>query len=177
MITAPARVQAYLLARDVAQRVVQHFNALLGEPPVRGDIHLGLYLPGIEEVGVVYLQDEPCIRDGLVLLVHGVGDGVEELLFRGVVLVPQPVIDASGRDSRQEWFRIANIVQGGLEARDVALHKFCSHVRDRANTEELPVPGPPYCEPARRVEVPRESEPVPSGYLLRLRPLSGPERA
>ena len=47
---------------------------------VVGDAHVGEHLPAVRQVRVVDLQDEAGVGDRLVLLVHRVGDGEEELL-------------------------------------------------------------------------------------------------
>lgn len=44
---APAAVQRHFLARDVAQRVVEHRDAQLGVVAVFRDGHVGVHLPGI----------------------------------------------------------------------------------------------------------------------------------
>ncbi len=89
---------------DVAEGVVEGVDAQLGVLAVGGDVHLGVDLPGICEIGVVDLEDEAGVDDGLVFLAHGVGDGENVFLVRLVVLVDQPVLDRAGGDGGHEAF-------------------------------------------------------------------------
>ena len=90
---APARVEADRLLGNVAQPVVQRLDAQLRVLAIVVDAHLRVHLPAVGQVRVVDLQHEAGVGDELVLLVHDVGDGEQELLVGRVVLVPQPVLD------------------------------------------------------------------------------------
>ncbi len=102
VVAAPADVEPDAVLRDVAQGVVQRVDAHLGVLVVVGSAHLREHLPAVAQVRVVDLEDEAGIDDRLVLLRHGVSDGVHELLVRLVVLVRHPVLDRPRRHRGQE---------------------------------------------------------------------------
>ena len=82
------------------------------------DAHVGEHLPAVGQVRIVDLEVQAGVGDGLVLLVHGVGDGEQELLVGRVVLVAQPVLDGAGRDRGQEALDV-QALQRGLQVGDV----------------------------------------------------------
>src|SRR5688572_25164599 len=90
-------------------------------------------LPAVREAWVVKLDDEAGVRNRLVLLVHGVGDGVEELLLVVVVVVAQPVLNGAGGQGRDE--ALIDVVGGhaGLEVLHVAGGVGLALVGERAN--------------------------------------------
>jgi hypothetical protein len=100
----PADVQPHLRFGNAAQRVVQCVDPQGRIPPVGRDVHLAMDLPAVGQVGIVDLQQDAGVRNRHVLLTHCVGNGEEERLVRGVVLVPEPVLDGAGATAeRNGW--------------------------------------------------------------------------
>ena len=175
VVAAPTDVQADRLPRDVAQRVVERVDAHLGELAVLRNAQLRVYLPPVQQVWVVYLEDEPCVCDGFVLLVHGVGDRVDEGFLVGVVLVPEPVLDAARRHGGEERLLLRHPLERALEVGDVGLDALAAHVGQRPRAEQLAVARAADGEADARLEVLRKLEPVAARDLLWLRALTGPE--
>src|SRR5688572_17743052 len=90
-------------------------------------------LPAVREAWVVELDNEAGVRNRLVLLVHGIGDGVEELLLVVVVVIAQPVLDGAGGEGGNE--ALIDIVGGhaGLEVLHVAGGVGLALVGERTN--------------------------------------------
>ena len=84
---APAHVESDLLFGYIAQCVVERLHAQRGVAPIVVDAHVGEHLPAVGQVRIVDLEVEAGVGDGAVLLVHGVGDGEQELF----------VVSCSGR--------------------------------------------------------------------------------
>ena len=117
VVAAPAHVEPDLLARDIAQGMVERVEAHLGEAPVGRHVHLRVQLPGVGQVGIVDLQQEPSVGDRLLLVVHGIGDGVDERLVVGVVVVDQPMLNGARGDGGQEGLDVGNAFEGGPKVR------------------------------------------------------------
>ncbi len=84
----PAQVETNLVLGEVAQGVVERVHADLGEGQVVLHSGLGVDLvPGFRDGGVVDLDGQAGIDNGLVLLAHGVRAGVDEFFIGRVVLV------------------------------------------------------------------------------------------
>ena len=130
-------MEADALFRDVSEGVVQRVDAELRELAVRGNVHVRVNLPGVRQVRVVYLQEEACVDDDLVLDGQGIGDGEEELFLRGVVLVLEPVLHGAGGDGGQVDFRRGCSLKAGAEVVDVRLHVGVTDVADGADAHRL----------------------------------------
>ena len=83
------------------------------------DAHLGEHLPAVRQVRIVDLQVQAGVGDGLVLVVQRVGQGEQELLVGGVVLVVEPVLDGARRDGGQEALRRPAPSSAALHVGDV----------------------------------------------------------
>src|SRR4030095_4531373 len=86
VIAPPTHVKAYPVYRQVSQAMVEGVDAQLLIPPVLRHAHLKIHLPGVGEIRIVDLEDETGADDGLVFLVHGIGEGDEISLVGRVVL-------------------------------------------------------------------------------------------
>src|SRR6202040_724422 len=71
------------------------------------------HVPGGGDAGIVNLQDEARLDDRLVLVAHGVGEGVDEFLVGLVVLVIDEMVEPSRRERGDE-----SLVDGDARARD-----------------------------------------------------------
>src|SRR5438067_510999 len=139
-VDAVARGPADAIARQPAQRMVERLHAHFGPATDLIDAELG---PGHvvgRQVGIVDLHEESRIDDGLVLLVHRLGDRGEVFLLGLVVGVPLPVLDARGRDRRDEGFPGAASGQARLEVLDIGLDVLRARVDDRARAHHVQRP-------------------------------------
>ena len=101
---APAQVVAHLLLRDAFERVVQRFDADLAALAERLQPHLHAdAVPKRRQPGVVHLEDDASVGDGSVLYGERFGEGVEVLLFRGVVVVAAVDLQARGGRRGEEY--------------------------------------------------------------------------
>jgi hypothetical protein len=144
---APADVVADAILGDPAQRVVEGAHAQLRPGAV---VLVALTLREhrvalVHEHGVVDLEQEPRVRDRLVLLVQGVREPVDECLLVRVVLVLEPV-RTRRRDDRQKRLGLIGAVldQRRLEIGDVALdgravvfQRACADPLDRRHRGDL----------------------------------------
>ena len=99
---AVAEVVADAVLGDAAQGVVERLDAQLGPLAIGLRALRHEVVVGVGEHGVVDLEDEAGLRDGEVLVAQGVGEGVDVLLFRLVVVVDAVEGGAGRRDDRQE---------------------------------------------------------------------------
>ena len=77
---------------QAAQRMIERFDPDHRELLVVFDTGLGIdHVPARRGRRIVELQDKSRIEDGLVLLAHRLGAGIEELLVALVVVVSGPV--------------------------------------------------------------------------------------
>ena len=85
-IDAVARMKAYLLGRDVTDRVIDRFDTLRCPFPAVCDTEARVHHVVSDQTGVVDLENETRLDDGFVLLVQRVGEGLL-ILFVGVIVV------------------------------------------------------------------------------------------
>ena len=134
----PAHVVADPVFRQARERVVQRLDPHRREPTV----HLGRRR-GIHRVvlghhpRVVDLEDETRVDDHLVLGLHRVGDGVEELLLRLVEVVGALQLDRPGRDGRDERFLEVLTGQRRLEVSDVGLDRRLPAIGDGSGAHRV----------------------------------------
>src|SRR6266545_1938990 len=151
MIAAPAHMEAHRLLRDIPQGVVEGIDAQRGELAILWDAHVTVNLPRIRQVRVVNLEQEAGVGDGLVLLMHGIRDGVEKILIALVILVFHPMLDGPGRHSRQKRLLLLHTLEGSFEVVDVGLDGSLASKPERASADHLPAPqvasaGKIFCE-------------------------------
>src|SRR5437660_12210615 len=91
MPAAPAQMEADPLWRQTADRMVERVDPGSHQFPVifNGWLRVDL-VPALGEAGVIQLQDDSGINDGLVLLAHRIGAGVEKFLVALVVAIADP---------------------------------------------------------------------------------------
>ena len=78
---------------------------------------------GHGQVGTVYLQQQARVGDGLIFVLHHVGQGVEICFLGGVEIVGQEIrYDSRGSRSHEELFRLG-LVRRGLQPVDVPLDR------------------------------------------------------
>ncbi len=84
--------------------MVEGVDAHIGPAAAVFDRQTGVHDVVGEQAGVIDLQEEAGVDDGVVLLAHGVGDGVDVLLLGGVVLVAAWSFDIGGGAGWHEDF-------------------------------------------------------------------------
>lgn len=102
-VVAPAQVHSHLVRIDVARGVVQRLDVeprLAVELVQAGVVELDVTTHG--QVGTVKLKYQARLRDGFVLLLHRLGDGLQVGLARRVVLIVEEEGDHARRRGRQE---------------------------------------------------------------------------
>ena len=145
MPAAPAQVETDPVPRQSPQRVIERLHADHRELPVRARRGRRVdHVPVLGDGGIVELEDESRVDDGLVLLPHGVGAGVDELLLGLVVLVADPG-GAARRDGGHEALLDPGRRQRALEALDVRLDRRVARIRERARAH-----GDAHAAPAPR---------------------------
>ena len=113
--------------------MVERLHASHGELPVVGDLGLGVHhVPVLGDRGIVELQDEPGVDDGLVFLAHRVGAREQELLV-GLVIPIRNTRGAAGRDRGHEALLDAGGLQRRLEVGDVGLDSRVARIGQRAH--------------------------------------------
>jgi hypothetical protein len=116
-------VQADLVGRDVAQRVIERLDVALGDFEELRVAQLGKrQVTTHRQVGAVDLQHEPRAVDGVVLLLHDVDEPGQVRLAARVVLVAHEVGDDARRGRRHERLGGLHVLQGRLQVGDVLLH-------------------------------------------------------
>ena len=136
--TAPAHVVAHPVGGDAAQRVVEHlhmhahpFAEILqgprGHHPVIGD----------GGTGVIELQDQARIDDGLVFDPHRLGNRLQAFLVARVVLVFAVGNHAGGRCNRKKAFLEAGLLERRLEIFDIPLQLVHARIADRAHANRI----------------------------------------
>ena len=139
-VDAVAGVPANPVPWESPQGMVQGFHA--HRRPPADLVHAQLRMRHVmgRQVRVVDLHEESGVDDRLVLLAHGVGDR-EEVLLRGLVVgVLLPVLDARGRDGRDEGLLGAGARERGLEVLDVGLHVLPALVGDGPGADHVQGP-------------------------------------
>ena len=136
-VDAVARVEAHPLRGNAPQPMIDRLDVdLRRPPPLRG----AQRRPTVEvgEEGVVDLKEEAGIDDRPVLGVHGLGDRVQVLLVRPVVLVRA---HAARRHRGHEDIRGRESGQGRREIVDVPAHRLVSAIAHRPRARELDAAG------------------------------------
>ena len=119
-VVAPAQVDAQLLGRDVGDRVVERLHVQLRALAELGDREVGvLDVPAHAEVGAVELQHQPALGHGLVLVAHGLGDGIDVGLEVLVVIVAEEQRHHARRGRAHEASAGTDALHRRLEVGDV----------------------------------------------------------
>ena len=92
-------------------------------------------LPAVRQVGIVDLQQETGIDDGLVLFVHRVGDGEQIGFIIGVIVVFHPVFDGARRDGGEKGLLVLLSLEAGFEIVDLLLQPFLADILERPVAE------------------------------------------
>ena len=102
-VVAPAQVQAQAVGGDVPERVVERFDIGLGDlhELSRAEVGEGQMAPH-RQVRAIDLEHESGLVDGVVLLLHDVGQVGQIGLTARVVLVAQEMRDDAGRGGGHE---------------------------------------------------------------------------
>ena len=116
---APADVITDAILRQTAQRVIERLDPHRGEFLVFLDAGLRIgHVPGVRQAGIVELQHEARLDDGLVFLAHRLAERLEERLVRRVVPVLPPC-EASRSNRSDEPLLGLHLGEGGFEVREI----------------------------------------------------------
>src|SRR5580658_6726471 len=131
---SPAQVETDFIRRQSFDRVIERVDLHFGVTPVAFDARLVLLLiPIFADGRIVKLNGQAGVDDRLVLFVHGVGAGVQQLLFGLVILVRHARAACRSDRVHPRAFRgQAGRLQPGLEIGDVALDHLLALIFDRA---------------------------------------------
>jgi hypothetical protein len=116
--------------------VVERLHAQGRVAAVVVDAHAGEHLPAVGQVWVVDLKDDAGVGNSLVLVVHRVCDGEEELFVVAIVMIEEPVLDGAGRNRRQISLCVAHTLHRRLDVLDIEGHLLLSDVGKRLDTED-----------------------------------------
>ena len=124
--------------RQTGERVVQRLDPHRREPAILLGRRRGIHRVVLgHHPRVVDLEDEARVDDRLVLGLHRVGDGVEELLLRLVEVVGALQLDRPGRDGRDERLLEALTSEGRLEVGDVGLDRRLPSIGDGSGAHRV----------------------------------------
>jgi len=114
-IDAVAGMKAHLLGWDVADRVVDGFDALCCPALAVGHAEFRMHHIVGDQTWVIDLEDEARVNDRVVLLTEGVAEGLLILLGATIIRVRQGGSDVGWGNGRQKDFFMWWCCRSGLE--------------------------------------------------------------
>ena len=84
---------------------------------------------------IVDLQDEARVDDGLILVLHGVGDSGEVIVRAWVILIAALQLDGAGSHGRDEGLFHLHLAEGRLEVGDIGLDCCFPDIRNGASAD------------------------------------------
>ena len=128
-------MKANFVGRDISQAVIERVDAQLGVLAILRHGHARHELPAVRQVGVVDLKQEAGVDDGLVLFVHGVGDGEQIGFIVGVIVVLHPMFDGAGRDGGEKCLLVLLSLEARFEITDFLLQPLLADILERPVAE------------------------------------------